>query len=171
MTHLKSLILANCLCFFLFGFLTMPVFGDDPLPMTITKDHKCPTCGMRVAGFRNWHTQMVYSDHTNHAFCAVKCLMAFYFDPSRFSDTHNPRDTRTLFAKDYYTQDWHNMKTMYYVMGSDVMGPMGRDLVPFSDPKAAETFLEDHNGEKILKFEDITQDLVQKLRQKKGKGL
>ena len=160
-----------CLMFLSFTVCFPAVHAKDAGPMAITKDHKCPTCGMRVAGFTNWHTQIVYPDHTNQAFCAVKCLMAYYFEPSRFSDAHNPGDSKTLFAKDYYTQAWHNMDKMVFVMGSDVMGPMGKDLVPFADKKAAETFLADHNGEAILQFDEITPELIQKLRHKKGKGL
>ena len=140
-------------------------------PATIAKDQKCPTCGMRVAGFKNWHTQMVYADGSHDGFCAVKCLMAFYFEPARFSARRSSDIEKTLYAKDYYTQTWHNMRQMFFVLGSNVMSPMGRDLVPFSDKASAQTFLDDHNGEKILQFRDITPELIQKMRHKKGKGL
>ena len=169
--HLSGRTWKTVILFLFFAICFSPIYGDGTAPLPITKDHKCPTCGMRVAGFTNWHTQIVYSDHTNEAFCAVKCLMAYYFEPARFSGTQHPQDNKTLLAKDYYTQKWHNMEEMYFVMGSDVMGPMGRDLVPFADKTSAETFLEDHNGDNILAFSDITLDLIQKLRQKKGKGL
>ncbi len=51
----------------------------------ITRDMKCRTCGMRVFDFKNWHTQVVYADGTSDGFCAVKCLMAYYFEPEKYS--------------------------------------------------------------------------------------
>ena len=139
--------------------------------MEITKDHKCHTCGMRVAEFENWHTQIVYDDGTNDGFCAVKCLMAFYFEPLKYSTKTQVSQIKSLYAKDYYSQKWHDMETMVYVLGSDVMGPMGKDLVPFSNEAHAQTFMNDHNGGSTLNFDDITLDLIQTLRKKKNKGL
>jgi copper chaperone NosL len=142
--------------------------ADDCRPLAVTKDHKCPACGMRVAEFTHWHTQMVYEDGTNDAFCAVKCLMAVYLDPGKFK---TKKKVKALYAKDYYSLAWHDMKAMFYVEGSDITGPMGKDLVPFSDKGQANGFLKDHNGLKIYGFEEITPELIQKLRNKKGKGM
>ena len=136
----------------------------------ITRDMKCRTCGMRVFDFKNWHTQVVYADGTSDGFCAVKCLMAYYFEPEKYSG--KSRDAiKGLYAKDYYTLQWHDMKTMYFVQGSDVLGPMGHDLVPFAERAKAETFLDDHNGSGVYAFDAITPGLVGKLRMKKGRGL
>ena len=153
--------------------LVLPLSGfcETSSPMAITNDHKCHTCGMRVAEFENWHTQIVYGDGTNDAFCAVKCLMAFYFEPSKYVKENKYDNIKALYAKDYYSQKWHDMKTMVFVLGSDVMGPMGKDLVPFSNLEHAKAFMEDHNGSQILTFEEITLDLIRDLRKKKSKGL
>jgi copper chaperone NosL len=145
----------------------VPVIG----PMPVTAEMKCHTCGMRVFEFTNWHTQIVYNDNKNDAFCAVKCLMAYYFEPVKYTDSRTQKDFKALYAKDYYTLEWRDMKKMYFVLGSDVLGPMGKDLVPFANRESAETFLKDHNGSRILAFDEITLDLIQKLRMKKGKGL
>jgi nitrous oxide reductase accessory protein NosL len=42
-----------------------------------------------------------------------------------------------------------------YVMGSDVYGPMGRELIPFAKSDDAKEFMKDHKGRTILKFNDI----------------
>ena len=126
---------------------------------------------MRTAPFTNWHTQIVYADKSNDLFCGVKCLMAFIIEPEKYSGSRRPDEKSRFFARDYYTQKWHDMKTMTFVLGSDVLGPMGKDLVPFSDEKSAQTFLEDHRGEAMLEFEQITPELIRRLRQKKGKDL
>ncbi len=51
----------------------------------------------------------------------------------------------------------------YYVVGSDVLGPMGHELIPFASEKDAKTFLVDHRGQKILHFKDVTPELLDKL--------
>ena len=40
-------------------------------------------------------------------------------------------------------------------MGSDVFGPMGRELIPFVKESEARDFLQDHKGKKILRFSDV----------------
>jgi len=39
------------------------------------------------------------------------------------------------------------------VTGSDVLGPMGEELVPIAGKQAAETFLRDHGGSGIKMLE------------------
>jgi copper chaperone NosL len=50
------------------------------------------------------------------------------------------------------------------VVGSDVHGPMGHELIPFSTRAGAESFLADHHGKQILSFAEITPELVEELR-------
>ena len=166
----KNIIISGVV-FLAISFFTGICYETAAEPLAITKGHKCHACGMRVFDFINWHTQIVYKDGTNDGFCAVKCLMAFYFEPEKYSKHRTKENFETLYAKDYYSLKWHDMKDMVFVLGSDVMGPMGRELVPFSDRRMAETFLEDHNGTKIFSLDEITLDLIHQLRKKKGKGL
>ena len=49
------------------------------------------------------------------------------------------------------------------VVGSDVLGPMGHELVPFVSENDAREFLEDHDGVRILRFDDIDPDLLRDL--------
>ena len=51
----------------------------------------------------------------------------------------------------------------HYVIGSDVYGPMGKELIPFEKKAEAEEFLKDHRGERIIPFEGITPDVIQRL--------
>ena len=48
------------------------------------------------------------------------------------------------------------------VVGSNVMGPMGNELIPFKDETSAKDFSKDHVGKKILKFEEITLESIPK---------
>ena len=48
----------------------------------------------------------------------------------------------------------------WYVIGSDVLGPMGHELVPFATREDAEAYLHDHAAKRILPFGDVTQELL-----------
>ncbi|MEE4134737.1 MAG: nitrous oxide reductase accessory protein NosL, partial [Desulforhopalus sp.] len=53
----------------------------------------------------------------------------------------------------------------FYVVGSDILGPMGHELIPFAERAAAENFLADHHGREIVPFVDISREMVDSLRQ------
>ena len=53
--------------------------------------------------------------------------------------------------------------TAYFVIGSDVYGPMGRELIPLVSKSDAEAFKKDHKGRRILRFEDINTGIIKKL--------
>jgi Predicted lipoprotein involved in nitrous oxide reduction len=49
------------------------------------------------------------------------------------------------------------------VIGSDVLGPMGHELLPFKDQEAAQEFLEDHKGNSIIRYQDVTPAIIESL--------
>ncbi len=63
-------------------------------------------------------------------------------------------------VKDYYTQISIDALKAFYVIWSDVYGPMGHEPIPFEKEVDAKRFLEDHKGRKILRFKDITQKVI-----------
>ncbi len=46
-------------------------------------------------------------------------------------------------------------KTAFYVIGSEVYGPMGRELIPCRSAAEAEEFKRDHGGQAVLTFPDL----------------
>ena len=48
-------------------------------------------------------------------------------------------------------------------MGSDLEGPMGRDLVPVSGAAEAEGFASDHGGDRVLSYREVTPEVVASL--------
>ncbi|MET0049673.1 MAG: nitrous oxide reductase accessory protein NosL, partial [Candidatus Thiodiazotropha sp.] len=51
----------------------------------------------------------------------------------------------------------------WYVIGSDVLGPMGHELIPLETQADAEEFLKDHQGVAILRYADVTLELLENL--------
>lgn len=134
--------------------------SDEP---AIAKDSRCPVCGMFVAKYPQWVTQLALSDGRVETFDGVKDMMAYFFSPQSFGA--GPDVTvGEVRVKDYYSQTWIDGRTASYAVGSDVYGPMGHELIPFADRSHAENFLKDHKGREILLFPAITPQLIDSLR-------
>ena len=139
-------------------------FSADKPSDAVTDQTRCTVCGMFVSKYPNWLAQIQYEDagQTNF-FDGVKDMMAFYFNPEQYGGA--PRDKISeIFVKDYYSLKWLPGKDAFYVVGSDVYGPMGHELIPFATREAAESFSKDHHGEEILIFNEITPKLIESLR-------
>ena len=130
----------------------------------VKKDEKCPVCGMFTYKYPKWVAQIFYKNH-HHSFDGVKDLMKFYFDPMKWGKYENSKkeDIVKILVTDYYSQKVIDGTKAYYVVGSDVLGPMGNELIPFLNERDAKTFLSDHHGKVIVKFDKIVEKEVLKL--------
>ena len=96
-------------------------------------------------------------------FDGVKDMMVFYFNPEKFNGA--PREEiKDILVKDYYSLELLSAKKAFFVVGSDIYGPMGHELIPFSSKDAAENFMKDHHGKEILIFDRITPEIIDSMR-------
>jgi len=146
-------------------------FGDlDKIEGTIkvTEDEKCPVCGMFTYKYPKWAAQIFYKNESKEhhfSFDGVKDMMKFYFSPMAWGNykTSSKSSISKMLVTDYYSQKAIDATTAYYVVGSDVYGPMGDELIPFKHESDAKTFDLDHKGLKILIFKEISKEEVYKL--------
>ena len=127
----------------------------------IPQDEKCPVCGMFVYKYPKWAASIETPDK-NIYFDGVKDLMKFYFEPGKYS-TEDKSNFKKIEVTDYYSQKIIDGKNASYVINSKIIGPMGNELIPFSDEKSANEFIKDHGGNLIKNFNDITKEIVLKL--------
>ncbi len=131
-------------------------------PLTeVPPKERCPVCGMFVAKYKSWLAQLKMENGKTAYFDGVKDMMAYYFEPKKYGGSSTPVE---VYVTDYYSLGIIDGKKAFYVIGSDVLGPMGHELIPFATLKAATTFKKDHKGKKILKFDEINLDLITGLR-------
>lgn len=69
----------------------------------------------------------------------------------------------TLRVPDYYDRVPRTAGELRFVVGGDVLGPMGPDLVPVEPPKVTK-FLQDHGAERALKVDEVTEATLASLR-------
>jgi len=128
--------------------------------MHVPHDAKCPVCGMFVGKYPKW-AAMMQVDGKVFYFDGVKDMMKYYIFDGDFP--YDRKHISKMIVSDYYTLEEIPAKEAFYVLDSDVFGPMGHELIPFKSKKSAMTFMEEHNGKRIVKFDEITDKMVMAL--------
>jgi len=123
----------------------------------------CAVCGMYVANFPDWAAVVSFKDGSQAWFDGPKDLFTFVLDLKRFAAKRNAADITDILVKDYYGLKHIDGRKAFFVMGSDVMGPMGKELVPFATEASARDFLKDHRGQNLLSFDQITPAILKGL--------
>lgn len=130
----------------------------------VNDEEKCPVCGMFVYKYPKWAAQIFYKheDHEHHfSFDGVKDLIKFYHESQRWGNY--PFATQANITKilvtDYYTSKGIDGFNAYYVIGSDIYGPMGHEPIPFEHEEDAITFKNEHRGVKVLPFKELSKEL------------
>jgi len=114
---------------------------------------KCPVCGMFVTKYPKWVSTLQINEKI-HYFDGVKDMMKFYvFDVDFPYDRSKIKEIKVM---DFYTLKAINAQEAFYVLGSDIYGPMGNEFIPFQSEKGAKNFLKDHHAEEIIRFQEIT---------------
>lgn len=136
----------------------------DPLQLPVpgAKD-TCPVCGMFVAKYPEWIATILYEDGHAHHFDGAKDLFKYLLNMPRWAPGHQAADITAMGVTEYYGLSRIAARDAWYVVGSDVLGPMGHELIPLAAREDAEEFMRDHTGTRILRFGDVTLDLLARL--------
>ncbi|RMG70478.1 MAG: nitrous oxide reductase accessory protein NosL [Nitrospirae bacterium] len=131
-------------------------FGQDFIKPSM-KD-RCPVCGMKAAMYPKWTAEIVFKDGSYAAFDGPKDMFRFYFNMKKYGSKKTTDDISAIYVTEYYTtqQVKATDPDVYFILGSDVYGPMGVELVPVKGKTQAETFMKDHKGKKMVQFKDVT---------------
>jgi nitrous oxide reductase accessory protein NosL len=132
-------------------------------PVKVAPGDKCPVCGMFVAKYPDFVGETIFKDGSYAVFDGVKDMMKYYFNFPKYNPAKTAADIARIFVTDYYALELIDGLEAFYVIGSDVYGPMGRELIPFKDESAAREFLKDHQGKSLVRFKDITPEMVASL--------
>ncbi len=133
--------------------------GRVDVPPPGPKD-KCPVCGMFVAPYPEWTATVVLADGRVDHFDGCKCLFKYLLGAERFAPGSKPGEVVTVAVKDYYELAMIDARQASFVVGSDVLGPMGHELIPLETPAAAADFVADHGGRGPLRFDEVTVPLL-----------
>jgi nitrous oxide reductase accessory protein NosL len=137
-------------------------YGDEPT-VTIKKSDRCPVCGMFVYKYPKWVAQIIFKDGSYYFYDGAKDMFKHIFDTAKYTSGKSAENIKDIYVTDYYEVELIDAKSAFYVLGSDVLGPMGHELLPFKDQESAQEFLEDHKGKSIIRFQEVTPAVIESL--------
>ena len=148
---------------FLLSMLSGPLYSETlQLPKPGPMD-TCPVRGMFVAKYPEWVGTVVYKDGHAHHFDGAKDLFKYLLDLPKWAPDHRSENISAIGVTEYYGLSLIDARQAFYVTGSDVLGPMGHELIPLASHADAEEFMIDHKGRDILLFDQVKQDLLMRL--------
>ncbi len=137
--------------------------ADSPaFPSPGPKD-TCPVCGMFVSLYPDWIATALYQDGHAHHFDGAKDLFKYLLNLPKYAPGHSKNDIVAIGVTEYYGVTRIDAHAAWYVLGSDMLGPMGHELVPLATQAEATDFLKDHHGKRIVRFDEITPALLEQL--------
>jgi copper chaperone NosL len=144
--------------------LFVPVlWGGEKKAVKPSSKDKCPVCGMFVAKYPDFTAQIIFKDGSVTFFDGTKDMFKYYFNMSKYNPKQKESDIDFIYVTDYYSLAPTDGRRAYYVYGSDVYGPMGKELISFENPGEGKEFMKDHKGKSMLRFQDITVSVIQGL--------
>jgi copper chaperone NosL len=132
-------------------------------PVKITARDRCPVCGMFVAKFPDFAAQIVYRDGSYAVFDGAKDLFKYYFNISKYDPGKSSAGIAAIYVTGYYDLKYVDARKALYVSGSNVFGPMGKELIPFDKASDAGQFMADHHGQSVLSFDKVSPALLRTL--------
>lgn len=106
---------------------------------------RCSTCGMKLDPSSPWRAELS-EDGRARAFDTPRCALVAWDKGGRKG---------ALSLQEFYDRAPRPASELRFVAGSDVLGPMGAELVPVA-PDHVEKFRRDHGGAKVLALEALT---------------
>ncbi len=143
--------------------LITDAMSGDRKPVKPSLKDKCPVCGMFVAKYPDFLAQILFKDGGYALFDGTKDMFKYVFNLQKYHPTRKSSDIDSIYVTDYYQVTLIDGYPAHYVMGSDIYGPMGRELIPFEKEADAMEFMKDHKGKLLLTFKEVTYEIVKGL--------
>jgi copper chaperone NosL len=139
------------------------IYGREKKPIKPSPKDKCPVCGMFVAKYPDFLAEILFKDGSYAFFDGPKDMFKYFFQIRKYEPTRDRSGIDSIYVTDYYSLSLIDAYLAYYVVGSDIFGPMGRELIPFGKEADAREFLKDHKGKLLIRFQEITFEMIKGL--------
>lgn len=145
---------------------TGPQPGLKPLDpqghMQISSQDRCPVCAMWVARYKKFAAAIQVKDGRTFYFCSCGCMIRSWMHPEIFLATTPEALERTV-VQDYFSGDQVDGRSVSWVVGSDVIGPMGPAVVPVSEARHLAVFKRRHGARAVFRLSELTDEKWQQM--------
>ncbi|MDZ7752852.1 MAG: copper chaperone PCu(A)C [Gammaproteobacteria bacterium] len=114
---------------------------------------RCPVCGMYPARFPDWVAAVRFEDDQVHYFDGPRDLFKFLNDVPRYATDRVREDVDVVAVTEHFGGRLIDAREAWFVVGSDLMGPMGHEAVAVATENAARLFMAKHGGVAVLALE------------------
>ncbi len=130
---------------------------------------KCPVCGMIVGGKEGQGVTLTYKDGRVAGFHGVaaavfkdghvvgfegaRCLFIYNSVPEKYNV--NVADIAHQHVTDFVSKKMIELSKAFLVLGSNVKGPMGYELIPFANKDEAAKFASQNDGKWIVQLHEV----------------
>jgi nitrous oxide reductase accessory protein NosL len=131
--------------------------------------HKCPVCGMviggkngqgvtidfkegRIVGFHGV-AAAVFKDNRVVGFDGGRCLFVYNSVPQKYNV--DVKDIAYQYVTDFVSKKMIDLPKAFLVLGSEVKGPMGYELIAFSSMAEASKFASENEGKWIVQLHEV----------------
>ena len=138
-----------------------PLAGVLPLDengrMQISPEDRCPVCGMKVIRYPKFAGAIQLRNSATFYFCSTGCMIRSWMHPEIYLGT-TQTELKQPVVKEYFTGRQVDGRSIIFVFGSDVIGPMGPALVPVMDENYLKVFKKRHGGKLQFLLNNMNDD-------------
>ena len=123
-----------------------------PAPQHVSKQIRCPVCGMYPSRYPQWRVQLIHADRSMRAFDSPADLLRYLENRARFEKAASgagplPK-VAAIYVTDFSQGGWLEIRQAWVVRGSRLRGPMnGPDYPAFATEAAAQRLVTEQGGE------------------------
>lgn len=134
-------------------------------PVAFQAGDECHVCGMIITGFPGPKGEVIESKSgAVRKFCSTRDMLGWWLQPEY------QHLQAALYVHDMAATDWRqpddrhliDARSAYFVVGTPLQGSMGRTLATYKTLEAAQKLV-DEKGGRVLRFEEITLELLNQL--------
>ena len=123
--------------------------------MQISNQDRCPMCAMQVSKYKKFACAIQLVDGSSFYFCSAGCMIRSWMLPEIFLGVTKAELKQTV-VQDYFTGEQVSGGSVFWVAGSDVIGPMGPALVPLKSELHLDAFKTRHGAKTVFRLSELT---------------
>ena len=140
---------------------------DERGAMHISSQDRCPVCAMQVSKYQKFACAIELTNGRTFYFCGSGCMIRSWMHPDIFLGATKTELKRSV-VQDYFTGEQVSGGSVFWVAGSDVIGPMGPALVPLKNKEGLEVFKKRHGATAVFHLSEMTDEKWQQITGKKS---
>jgi nitrous oxide reductase accessory protein NosL len=122
--------------------------------MRISPEDRCPVCAMLPIRYPRFAAAIELQEGPTYYFCSPGCMLNAWLHPDIFLGATAVQLKRPVVLT-YLSGEALDARHVFWVSGSDVIGPMGPALVPLKDTTHLEAFRRRHGAKHVFRLDEL----------------